>query len=98
MEERKERFRERRIKQEEEDNSYMLKYRDRGMSISIQSWIAKELRELGYDKDYEGLRPEDFANLTEEELQLLGGDASRSHLVKGLDMVLLEKVNLKNSF
>ena len=38
--------------------------------------------------------PEDFANLTEEELQLLGGDASRSHLVKGLDMVLLEKVEL----
>ena len=36
--------------------------------------IAKEVRELGYDKDYEGLLPEDFANLTEEELQLLGGD------------------------
>ena len=52
------------------------------------------MRELGYDKDYEGLMPEDFANLTEEELQLLGGDASRSHLVKGLDMVLLEKVEL----
>ena len=52
------------------------------------------MRELGYDKDYEGLMPEDFANLTEEELQLLGGDASRSHLVKGLDMVLLEKVDV----
>ena len=36
--------------------------------------------------------PEDFAHLTEEEKQLLGGDVTRSHLVKGLDMVLLEKV------
>ena len=56
--------------------------------------VAKELRELGYDKDYEGLLPEDFAHLTEEEKQLLGGDATRSHLVKGLDMVLLEKVGI----
>lgn len=56
--------------------------------------VAKELRELGYDKDYEGLLPEDFAHLTEEERQLLGGDATRSHLVKGLDMVLLEKVGI----
>lgn len=47
---------------------------------------------MGYDKDYEGLLPEDFAHLTEEERQLLGGDVTRSHLVKGLDMVLLEKV------
>ena len=30
---------------------------------------------MGYDKDYEGLLPEDFAHLTEEERQLLGGDA-----------------------
>lgn len=50
------------------------------------------MRELGYDKDYEGLLPEDFAHLTDEEKQLLGGDVSRTHLVKGLDMVLLEKV------
>ena len=49
---------------------------------------------MGYDKDYEGLLPEDFAHLTEEERQLLGGDATRSHLVKGLDMVLLEKVGI----
>lgn len=47
---------------------------------------------MGYDKDYEGLLPEDFAHLTDEEKQLLGGDVSRTHLVKGLDMVLLEKV------
>ena len=53
--------------------------------------IAKEVRELGYDKDYEGLLPEDFANLTEEELQLLGGDETHSHLIKGLDLALLEK-------
>lgn len=49
---------------------------------------------MGYDKDYEGLLPEDFAHLTDEERQLLGGDATRSHLVKGLDMVLLEKVGI----
>ena len=49
---------------------------------------------MGYDKDYEGLLPEDFAHLTEEERQLLGGDVTRSHLVKGLDMVLLEKVEI----
>ena len=30
-EERKERVRERRVKQEEEDNNYLLKYRDRGI-------------------------------------------------------------------
>lgn len=53
--------------------------------------IAKEVRELGYDKDYEGLLPENFANLTEEELQLLGGDETHSHLIKGLDLALLEK-------
>ena len=53
--------------------------------------IAKEVRELGYDKDYEGLLPEDFANLTEEELQLLGVDETHSHLIKGLDLALLEK-------
>ena len=53
--------------------------------------IAKEVRELGYDKDYEGLLLEDFANLTEEELQLLGGDETHSHLIKGLDLALLEK-------
>ena len=53
--------------------------------------IAKEVRELGYDKDYEGLLPEDFANLTEEEMQLLGGDETHSHLIKGLDLALLEK-------
>lgn len=47
---------------------------------------------MGYDRDYEGLLPEDFANFTEEELQLLGGDESRAHLIKGLDMILLEKV------
>ena len=47
---------------------------------------------MGYDKDYEGLRPEDFANLTDEELALLGGDASHAHLVKGMDTVLLQKV------
>ena len=36
--------------------------------------------------------PEDYADLTEEELRLLGGDESRTHLIKGLDMILLEKV------
>ena len=56
------------------------------------------MRELGYDKDYEGLLPEDFAHLTDEEKQLLGGDVSRTHLVKGLDMVLLEKVILISCF
>ena len=35
--------------------------------------------------------PEDFANLTDEELQLLGGDETHSHLIKGLDLALLEK-------
>lgn len=50
------------------------------------------MRELGYDKDYEGLRPEDFEGLTEEELQLLGGDASHAHLVKGIDTILLQRV------
>ena len=49
---------------------------------------------MGYDKDYEGLLPEDFAHLTDEERQLLGGDVSKTHLVKGLDMVLLEKVKM----
>lgn len=56
------------------------------------------MRELGYDKDYEGLLPEDFAHLTDEEKQLLGGDVSRTHLVKGLDMVLLEKVITVSDF
>lgn len=53
--------------------------------------IAKEIQEFGYDKDYEGLLPEDFANLTEEEIQLLGGDEKYSHLIKGLDLARLEK-------
>lgn len=61
------------------------------MEYAIFHPIAKEVRELGYDKDYEGLLPEDFANLTEEELQLLGGDETHSHLIKGLDLALLEK-------
>ena len=30
--------------------------------------------------------------LTDEELALLGGDASHAHLVKGMDTVLLQKV------
>lgn len=62
------------------------------MELSILRVVAKERQELGYDRDYEGLLPEDYADLTEEELRLLGGDESRTHLIKGLDMILLEKV------
>ena len=47
---------------------------------------------MGYDRDYEGLLPEDFAHLTEEELQLLVGNVSRTHLGKGLDQGLRQKV------
>lgn len=62
------------------------------MELWILRVVAKERQELGYDRDYEGLLPEDYADLTEEELRLLGGDESRTHLIKGLDMILLEKV------
>ena len=50
------------------------------------------MRELGYDKDYEGLRPEDFEDLNEDNLELLMTDSSHLHLKKGIDSVYLQKV------
>ena len=74
--------------QSEKEKSKEPKYRDR----------AKE-RQLGINPEEEALGRElganyqaAFKDLTEEELQYLGGSETTTHLVKGLDYKLLEKV------
>lgn len=64
---------------------------------------ARERRE-GKNPDYEPLLPEmqailqgkglgnDVAHLTMEDSKFLGGDLEHTHLVKGLDYALLQKV------
>ncbi|KAK8789962.1 hypothetical protein WA158_006742 [Blastocystis sp. Blastoise] len=66
-------------KLEREEN--MPKYRDR----------AQEIKTLGYDMDSIGIKPENYDELTVEETKQLGGDLLHTHLVKGLDTILLRK-------
>lgn len=66
---------------------------------------ARERRE-GKNPDYEPLLPEmqailqgkglgnDIGQLTMEDSKFLGGDLEHTHLVKGLDYALLQKVHI----
>ena len=52
------------------------------------------------DKEYiqkleeAGLNPEALSTLNEEQSKFFGGDENFSHLVKGLDYALLERVSM----
>ena len=71
-------------KKAKEDEKKTSAYRDR----------AAERREGKAEQKDE----EEFAGMTADETKFLGGDMEHTHLVKGLDVALMEKVRLEQQF